>query len=233
MVLSLADVPIWLVLGFGFALGLEHALEADHVVAVSTIVSQQKKLWKSSLVGIVWGIGHTTTLFLVGIIVLFLSISIPQELILSFEFLAGVVILLLGVLVLRSAVTVKIHLHHHSHGDQTHIHLHSHKEGDSHHHIHRSFILGMVHGIAGSGALMLLVLSTVESITAGITYILLFGVGSILGMLILSAVIGLPFIITANKLGNMNRIIQAIAGVVSICIGAFIMYQTSSILVFI
>ena len=80
---------------------------------------------------------------------------------------------------------------------------------------------------------MLLVLSTVESITAGITYILLFGVGSILGMLILSAVIGLPFIITANKLGNMNRIIQAIAGVVSICIGAFIMYQTSSILVFI
>ena len=200
---------------------------------MSTIVSQQKKLWKSSLVGIVWGIGHTTTLFLVGIIVLFLSISIPQELILSFEFLAGVVILLLGVLVLRSAVTVKIHLHHHSHGDQTHIHLHSHKEGDSHHHIHRSFILGMVHGIAGSGALMLLVLSTVESITAGITYILLFGVGSILGMLILSAVIGLPFIITANKLGNMNRIIQAIAGVVSICIGAFIMYQTSSILVFI
>ncbi|MBQ04735.1 urease accessory protein UreH, partial [Candidatus Bathyarchaeota archaeon] len=154
-------------------------------------------MWKSSLVGIVWGIGHTATLFLVGIIVLFLSISIPQELILSFEFLVGVVILLLGVLVLRSAVTVKIHLHHHSHGDQTHIHLHSHKEGDSHHHIHRSFILGMVHGIAGSGALMLLVLSTVESITAGITYILLFGVGSILGMLILSAVIGLPFIITA------------------------------------
>jgi len=233
VVLSLADVPIWLVLGFGFALGLEHALEADHVVAVSAIVSQQKKLWKSSLVGIVWGIGHTATLFLVGIIVLFLSISIPQELILSFEFLVGVVILLLGVLVLRSAVTVKIHLHRHSHGDQTHIHLHSHKEGDSHHHIHRSFILGMVHGIAGSGALMLLVLSTVESITAGITYILLFGVGSILGMLILSAVIGLPFIITANKLGNMNRIIQAIAGVVSICIGAFIMYQTSSILVFI
>ena len=190
-------------------------------------------MWKSSLVGIIWGIGHTITLFIIGIVVLFLSISIPQELILSFEFLVGGVILLLGVLVLRSAITVKIHLHRHSHEDQTHTHLHSHKKGDSHRHIHRSLILGMVHGIAGSGALMLLALSTVESIMDGITYILIFGVGSILGMLILSAVIGLPFIFTANKLGNMNRIIQAIAGVVSIGLGAFIMYQTSSIFVFI
>lgn len=215
-------------LGFGFVLGLKHALDADHVVAVSTLVTQTKNLKKSSLFGAIWGLGHTTTLLLVGFLILTFKLSFPEKLTLLFEFLVGIVLVILGIGVLRKVIKSKIHFHGHKHGGVVHIHFHSHKGSSSHsnhtHHYKKSFVVGVVHGLAGSAALMLLVLTTVKSIFQGLLYIIIFDIGSILGMLAISTIIGLPFVLTKNFANTHNRI-KIIAGVMSIVLGFTIMYE--------
>ncbi len=209
----------WAILVLGFMLGLKHALDADHVVAVSAIVSENKNLKKSSLLGIFWGFGHTFTLLLVGLIVLIFKISIPQAVALSLEFLVGVVLVVLGLSVLQ-----KVHLHYHLHEEGKHIHVHTHEHENSHSHEHKSFAVGMVHGLAGSGALMLLVLATIDTVAQGVFYILIFGFGSILGMLLISTAIGLPFAATAN-FENLNMKIRVIAGIISVLLGVAIIIE--------
>ncbi len=216
-------------LSLGLVLGLEHALDADHVVAVSTLVSQTKSLKRSSLFGILWGMGHTTTLFVVGLVILLFKLTIPQKLALSFEFLVGIVLVLLGVDVLRKVVQGRVHLHPHTHPDgTTHVHLHAHDqpheqpEESAHHHHHRSFLVGLVHGLAGSSALMLLVLTTVESVWQGIFFILIFGVGSILGMMVTSTLIALPMKAVTN-FARLDRGLRLAAGAISIVLGMLIM----------
>ncbi len=211
-------------LSLGFILGLKHALDVDHVVAVSTIVSQTKSLKKSSLSGAIWGLGHTTTLFLVGLLILGLKLVLPEKLALSFEFLIGIVLVVLGTDVLRKVIKDKVHLHGHKHDNITHLHLHVHNTSQSHSHTHKSFIVGMFHGLAGSAALMLLVLTTVESMLQGLLFILIFGIGSILGMLITSTIIGLPFVFT-TKFDRINNIVKTVAGTLSIVLGFTIMYE--------
>lgn len=211
-------------LSLGFILGLKHALDVDHVVAVSTIVSQTKSLKKSSLSGAIWGLGHTTTLFLVGLLILGLKLVLPEKLALSFEFLVGIVLVVLGTDVLRKVIKDKVHLHGHKHDNITHLHLHAHNTSQSHSHTHKSFIVGMFHGLAGSAALMLLVLPTVESMLQGLLFILIFGIGSILGMLITSTIIGLPFVFT-TKFDRINNIVKTVAGTLSIVLGFTIMYE--------
>ena len=124
-------------IGLGFVLGLKHALDADHVVAISTIVSHTKNLKKSSLFGVIWGVGHATTLFLVGLAILIFKLAIPDKLALSFEFLVGIVLVILGIDVLRKIVKEKIHWHWHRHGKVIHTHFHSHERLPSHNHIHQ------------------------------------------------------------------------------------------------
>lgn len=209
----------WAILVLGFMLGLKHALDADHVVAVSAIVSENKNLRKSSLLGVFWGFGHTLTLLLVGLVVLVFKISIPENVALSLEFLVGVVLVVLGLTVLK-----KVHLHFHRHEEEKHIHIHSHKHENSHSHEHRSFAVGVVHGLAGSGALMLLILATIDTVWQGIFYILVFGLGSILGMLLISTVIGLPFAATAN-FEKLNMRIRVVAGIISILLGIAIIIE--------
>ncbi len=211
-------------LGLGFVLGLKHAFDADHIVAVSTIVSQTKSLKKSSLAGAIWGVGHTTTLFLVGLVILIFKLAIPDKLALSFQFTAGVVLVVLGVDVLRKVIKEKFHLHKHQHGDRVHTHLHPHKESPLHDHTHKSFVVGTIHGLAGSAALMLLVLTAVKSIFQGLLYILIFGVGSIVGMLIVSGIIALPFLLSA-KFDKINKIVKIFSGTISIVLGFTIMYE--------
>ena len=211
-------------LGLGFVLGLKHALDADHVVAVSTIVSETRSLKKSSLAGALWGMGHTITLFLVGLFVLIFKLTIPDKLALSFEFIVGAFLVVLGVDVLRKIRKEKIHLHKHKHGDVVHIHLHSHKESISHHHSHKSFVVGMLHGLAGSAGLMLLILTTINSLSQGLLYILIFGVGSTIGMLMVSGVIGLPFLLTA-KVNKVHNAVKLVAGTISIVLGFTIMVE--------
>lgn len=212
-------------LGFGFVIGLKHAFEADHVVAVSTIVSQTKSLKKSSLFGALWGLGHTTTLLLVGLLILVFKLTIPDKIAFSLEFLVGLVLVILGADVLRKVIKQKLHFHSHKHVSVSHAHLHSHKSTKLHAHAHRSFAVGLVHGLAGSAALMLLVLTTVDSVSQGLLYILLFGIGSVFGMLMMGAIIGLPFLLT-SKFDRINNTIKVLAGAVSIFLGIIIMSET-------
>ena len=221
---SIEPFQLIALLGLGFVLGLKHALDADHIVAVSTIVSQTKSLKKSSLAGAMWGVGHTTTLFLVGLVILIFKLAIPDKLALSFQFTAGVVLVVLGVDVLRKVIKEKFHLHKHQHGDRVHTHLHPHKESPLHDHTHKSFVVGTIHGLAGSAALMLLVLTAVKSIFQGLLYILIFGVGSIVGMLIVSGIIALPFLLSA-KFDKINKIVKIFSGTISIVLGFTIMYE--------
>ena len=218
------DSAYFTLLGFGFVVGLKHAFEADHLAAVSTIVSQTRSVKKSSIIGAIWGLGHTTTLLLVGLLLLAFKITIPNSLALSLEFLVGLVLVILGIDVLRKVVRERMHFHAHTHGSKEHVHFHSHKSKNLHTHAHRSFLIGLVHGLAGSAALMLLVLATVDSVVKGLFYILIFGFGSVFGMLLMGGVIALPFLVT-SKLDRVNQIVKTVAGAASIFLGVLIMYE--------
>ncbi len=222
------EITILTALFFGFLLGVRHALDADHIVAVTTIVSRSNSLLRSALVGLSWGIGHTLTLFIAGFVVLVFKLTIPDKLSLSMEFVVGILLVLLGVPIIRQLVVSRTHVHLHQHGDKRHLHSHFHRDTlkHDHRHIRRPLLIGMVHGLAGSGALTILVLSTMSSVAQGLVFLLLFGVGSILGMLLFSGLIGLPFRLTTRFSFRLNLWVQGAAGVISIVLGLFIMWQT-------
>ncbi|HMJ07882.1 MAG TPA: hypothetical protein VK468_02685 [Pyrinomonadaceae bacterium] len=218
------------VLLFGFLLGLRHATEADHLAAVSTIVSERKNLFASSLIGGLWGVGHTLSLFIVAVVVIFLKLEISPALEAKLEAVVGGMLILLGLNVLRKLVqSKKIHVHEHEHGLRPHVHLHVHGEEAveaSHHGFSpRSVVVGMVHGLAGSGALMFIILPLIPSPWVALLYVLIFGIGSVGGMMAMSFLIGLPFHFTANRFDILNKGIRLAAGVFSLGLGAYIVYQ--------
>ncbi len=230
------DASLFAAFGLGLLLGIQHALDPDHLIAVSTIVSEQRNFKWASLIGAFWGLGHTTTLFLVGVIVIGLRVTIPPRLGSGLELLVALMLVILGINVLRKSFGAeRVHLHAHSHNPETHAHFHVHedpKQDHAHGHtfkaMRRPFIVGMVHGLAGSAALMLLVLSTIESPLGGLLYIFIFGLGSVGGMLLLSGIISLPFILTAQRFTLMNRWIRVIAGSASLCFGLFLGWEIST-----
>jgi sulfite exporter TauE/SafE len=211
----------------GLLLGVKHALDADHVVAVTTIVSRSSSILRSALVGLTWGIGHTLTLFAAGFAVLALKLTIPDKIALSMEFAVGVMLVLLGVPLLKQLITNRGHIHPHQHGDKVHFHSHSHSDTPVHEHIHlrRPLLVGMLHGLAGSAALTLLVLNTMSSLAQGLAFLLVFGVGSILSMLVLSGLISIPFKLTARFSLRLNLWVHGAAGFISIVLGLFIMWE--------
>ncbi len=211
-----------MLLGAGFTLGMKHALDADHVAVVSTMVSQTKNLRRSSLLGAWWGVGHTTTLLIAGLVVLLFRISIPARIALGLEFIVGLVVILFGLDLLRKIVRGTIHTHQHRHDGVAHTHLHSHKAQAAHQ--HRALAIGALHGLAGSAALTLLVLTTVHSTLQGIAFILIFGLGSIVSMFIISSAIGLPLLLTARS-GTTKVVIQSLAATSSVVIGLKIVYD--------
>ncbi|HEY0461572.1 MAG TPA: hypothetical protein VGC97_20715 [Pyrinomonadaceae bacterium] len=222
------------ILGFGFVLGLKHATEADHLAAVSTIVSERKSLWSSTLIGGLWGVGHTISLFLAGIFVLLLDFKISEQTERALEFCVGIMLTFLGLNVLRKLLKGgKFHFHAHEHGVRQHVHPHIHAPGqepetDSHHGLKfspRALVIGMVHGLAGSAFLMILILQTIESRIVGLFYVIVFGVGSIGGMMLMSFLVGLPFHFTAAKFNRLNYILQSVAGLFSIAWGLYILYE--------
>jgi sulfite exporter TauE/SafE len=182
-------------LSLGFVLGLKHATEADHLAAVTTIVSERRSIWQSAIVGALWGIGHTSSLLVAGVLVLSLGLVIPERIANFFELGVAVMIIVLGMRLLR------MHVHKHTHGARSHRHLHFHDDrhaaaGHSGLTGWRPVFVGVVHGLAGSAALTLLVLSQVVrsgGAALGFAYLLVFGLGSIGGMLLMSALISLPF----------------------------------------
>lgn len=224
------------ILGLGFFLGLKHALDADHLAAVSTIVSERKGFWSSSLVGALWGLGHTVSLLAVGLLVIAIHFQIPSKIALGMEFAVAVMLVALGADVLWKIFRgATFHIHTHSHEGHLHIHPHFHKPveqqssgEDVHHHSvpigKKPFFVGMVHGLAGSAALMLLVLAAISSRPLALAYIAIFGTGSVGGMFLMSALIGLPFSFT-SKFERTNKIIRTTAGAVSVGFGLFLAYH--------
>lgn len=224
------ELSTFSILLIGFVLGLQHAVEADHLAAVSTIVSEKKNLWTASLVGGMWGIGHTISLFAVGALVIFLKLRISESVEMKLEAIVGGMLVLLGINALRKLFTAeKIHVHTHEHGFREHVHIHSHEREQtepSHHRFSaRSIAIGMVHGLAGSAALMLLVVPTIASPVLALVYVLVFGVGSIGGMMAMSFLVGLPLHFTAHRFEVVNKGIRLAAGVFSLGLGALIVYE--------
>lgn len=209
---------------FGFLLGVKHAFDTDHVIAVSTMISEFKNPLKTALVGTFWGFGHTTTLFIVGLIILLLKISIPENVSLFFELMVGFMLILLGfkALLFRK---LNLHQHTHEHNATSHVHFHLHPLKEHFHTHHKSFFIGVVHGLAGTGALMILVLSTVRSLLEGLYYILIFGIGSIIGMSLISLILGLPLIYSNKKFPQTEKYLRLITGTISIIFGAALIYE--------
>ena len=238
--LQTGSVSIVSILVFGLLFGLKHAVEADHLAAVSTIVSERKSILSSALVGGLWGIGHTISLLVAGIVVIVLHIEIGERLASALEFGVALMLIALGINALRKLMRGgTLHFHQHQHFGHAHLHPHLHDvasrnsadeiaAADTHHGLRigvRPLLVGIVHGLAGSAALMLLVLSTIKSQFVGMAYIGVFGIGSIGGMMIMSALVGLPVHLTANRFASGTRLLQGLAGAFSLGFGLFMTYE--------
>ena len=230
----MTDVSTVTMLAFGFVLGLKHAIEADHIAAVSTIASEHASIVRSAFVGAFWGIGHTISLLVAGAAIVFLHIEISSGLSFALEFAVGIMLIVLGGNGLRKILRGgRLHMHVHQHGGRLHSHPHIHQSQrrdimSSHHglKIHRRpLIVGTIHGLAGSGALMLLVLSTISQPILALGYVLTFGLGSTGGMMLMSALMGLPAILTAQRFARANTLLRAAAGGFSMAIGFVIVYD--------
>lgn len=225
------------ILSLGFLIGMRHALEADHLSAVASLATQTTSVQSAIKQGAVWGLGHTLTLFLFSSIIILSENVIPENLAMSLEFVVGVMLVVLGADVIRRLVRDKIHFHSHQH-DNNEIHFHAHKHLNkkehnpaSHNHEHytgfplRALYVGLMHGMAGSTALIILTLQSVDSVTTGMLYILMFGIGSIIGMAVLSVIIAIPLQHSAKGLTWLHNGLQAVIGVVTIALGTTLIYD--------
>lgn len=224
------------VLVAGFVIGLFHAFEPDHVVAVATQNSKSTQksslsffqqirsgAIKSSILGALWGAGHTSSLVLVSLLIFVFSMNIPNEMFSNFEFGVGVMLVILGVFTyLNRRLVGEKHIHTHTHDDVIHTHPHTHDK--VHSHGHKSYIIGCIHGLAGSGSLVVLALSTLHDLQTILSFILVFGIGSIVGMMLVSSAIGLPFSLSVYS-ERINKILRYLVGSISIIIGIDILYN--------
>lgn len=247
---SLTSFGVFALLGLGLVFGLKHATEVDHVVAVSTIVSEHRNVFRSALVGGLWGAGHTAALVIIGVLVLVFRVSIPPGVATWLEFGVALMIIALGVVAVARVLRKRpdVHLHRHSHDGQSHVHTHFHEHGTEHapatapqasekkhaSHSHaisqvgfKPMLVGAMHGLAGSAALTLLVVTQVQSIWLGLIYLAIFGVGSTVGMLLMSALIGLPFALSGRRLTSINYGLQTAAGCLSVAFGLWCAYATA------
>jgi hypothetical protein len=220
------------ILAFGFVMGVRHAFEADHLAAMATLATRSQGTRAGLLQGAVWGLGHTLTLLLVGGACLLVGAAVPDAWATRLELLVGFMLVALGVDTLLRMRRARIHAHVHEHGDghaHWHVHRHqaaAHEDPAAHAHDHprrtfpsRALAVGLVHGLAGSAALFLLTLQTVGSFWPGLAHIALFGLGSILGMAGLSAVIAVPMRAAARRVARVQGTIEAAVGLATIAIG--------------
>lgn len=232
-----ATVMISLLL-LGLLLGMRHALEADHLAAVASLATRTRSTRGTILQGAVWGLGHTITLLVVGGACLLLRAAISARVAAVLEGVVGVMLLVLGADVLLRMRRRRIHFHVHGHADGTvHFHAHRHAPEEAHdpgrhQHAHaagfplRALLVGLVHGLAGSAALLLVTLTTLSSAWLGVAYIAVFGLGSIAGMAALAAVISLPLHGTARTLAGWTNALEAAIGAGTLLVGGWVLYNT-------
>jgi sulfite exporter TauE/SafE len=227
----------------GFLIGLQHALEADHIAAVATLAAGKTGFRPIARHGAIWGLGHALTLGAFGGAVYALKLSLTDGLANGLEFAVGIMLAGLGGHVIYKVVRDRIHFHIHKHrGGPAHFHAHSHA-GDvknhaqsAHYHFHpdrswkRSLSVGMMHGLAGSAALVALTASTAPSAASGLGFMLLFGLGSVIGMAAFSTVIAVPLALTAKTLTWANRGFQTGAGLFALGFGVSIIVEKSAAL---
>lgn len=223
-------------MGLGLVVGIQHAFEPDHVAAVSTQISKSKfakkstqqlikeSLTKSSLLGMFWGAGHTTTLVLIGFLVYALAITIQDQIFSGLEFAVGMMLVFLGITtILNKKIRFK-HKHPHQHKDGS-LHLDEHNHNDlNHNHTHRSYFIGLIHGLAGSGSLVVLTAATLDNVGMVLGFIVIFGIGSMIGMALVGSMMGIPLVF-GNKIKIIQKSFRYVAGVFSLVIGLNIMYQ--------
>jgi high-affinity nickel-transport protein len=255
--------------GLGFVLGVRHATDPDHVIAVSTIVSRQRSIRQAGVIGALWGIGHTITIFCVGAAIILFNVVIPPRIGLTMELAVGLMLILLGILNLTGVTQRITHRYtpHQSPAGVVHSHLHEH-DGILHEHIHghspevhmhlgpdagarpdhkphgalqttlrklglyqflRPLAVGLVHGLAGSAAVALLVLAEIRDPRWAIAYLLVFGIGTIAGMMLITTLIGAPFTYTRGRFAPFNRGLGIASGVLSLAFGLFITFQIAFI----
>ena len=246
----------------GFFLGMRHATDADHVVAIATIVSRERSVAGSALIGAAWGVGHTLTVMAVGSGIIVFGLVIPPRLGLSMEFAVGIMLVVLGVLTLTgmgravgaanthegvgAGHALGLHDHLHAHGDYVHRHPHGH-EPAAHGHAEehtplarldrsglgrrafyrwlRPFVVGLVHGLAGSAAVALMVLSIIREPFAALGYLLLFGLGTVVGMMLITLILSAPFAFTAVNLPKFNWRLRVASGLISFVFGVVLIYS--------
>ena len=242
------------ILALGFFLGMRHATDSDHVIAISTIVSRERDVRHAAIIGMFWGVGHSITLLVVGGAIVVFGLVIPQRLGLSLEFCVALMLIILGAFNLRVALRSvharststdsERHEDPHRHGDYIHSHPHGHSP-DAHGHsedsvpparLDRRFgdsrtyralrptIIGVVHGLAGSAAIALLVLPIIHEPLWALMYLSVFGVGTIAGMMLITTAVAVPFSCSA-RFEFLHRHLGAAAGVVSFTFGLFLVYQ--------
>jgi high-affinity nickel-transport protein len=244
------------IIAVGFFLGMRHATDPDHVIAVTTIVSRQRNLLKAALTGIFWGIGHTLTIFVVGTAIIIFDVVIPARIGLSMELSVGFMLIVLGAMNIASFMRTTrslapsreesdvVHSHPHVHGDYVHNHAHGHAP-ETHSHSHqtpltwldrlfgniglyqqlRPLVVGIVHGLAGSAAVALLVLTTIRNPHWAIVYLLVFGAGTVGGMMLITMSIASAFRFFGSRHERFSHWLGFASGLLSLAFGLFLAYQ--------
>lgn len=244
------------IIALGFFLGMRHATDPDHVIAVTTIVSRQRSIRQAAVIGALWGVGHTITILAVGSAIILFGLVIPPRIGLTMELSVGLMLILLGVLnlsgmmrwiteTLAPAQLGQQHAHPHGHGDYVHSHPHGHGP-ERHGHAEdatpvswmdrtfgrlgiyqmlRPLAVGIVHGLAGSAAVALLVLTTIRVASWAVFYLLVFGLGTVAGMMLITAAIAVPFKFSEARFARLNRGLGLASGIISLGFGLFIVYQ--------
>jgi ABC-type nickel/cobalt efflux system permease component RcnA len=237
-------VNVGTILLLGLLLGMRHALDADHLAAVATLVTRSRSIGQTVLQGLAWGAGHTLTLLLFGGAVLVLGLVLPERAAPALELAVGVMLVVLGAELLYRLWRRRVHFHAHRHRDGAkHFHAHAHegksRRHDPERHEHgqgfplRALLVGMVHGMAGSAALILLSLEALRSPAWGLVYIAVFGIGSIAGMAALSVVIAIPMRLTSRRLtsGRLDRAhggLSALVGLGTVLLGCYVAFRSVS-----
>jgi high-affinity nickel permease len=250
-----AMIGLLSILAVGFFLGMRHATDPDHVIAVTTIVSNQRNTMRAALIGAFWGIGHTVTILVVGAGIILFNLAIPDRVGLSMELSVAVMLIILGVWnvagFLRATPTSAddvqeevVHSHTHSHGSLIHSHPHVHLAGsvanadkdalgwmdrifgqNSLYQYLRPLVIGIVHGLAGSAAVALLVLTTIRNVHWAVAYLLIFGVGTIAGMMLITMSLATAFRLVTKTREKFSRRLAFASGLLSLCFGLFVAYQ--------